>query len=97
MSNKIAFNEKIYWDILENKIVGLKSNTKLTKSELRTLEILVSKIDKPVQMSEIYEYIFWNDDREYNPKTIRNIISKLRQKLETSIIENIYGCSYIIK
>jgi PAS domain S-box-containing protein len=87
----------IYWDYDKDCLVTLSNEIKLTQSEHKTLKLLIDNIDKPISMNEIYEYIFWDDDREFNPKTIRNIISKIRAKLHTELIENIYGCAYIVR
>jgi PAS domain S-box-containing protein len=87
----------IYWDSDKDCLVSSLDEVKLTYSEHKTLKLLIDNLDKPVSMNEIYEYIFWDDDREFNPKTIRNIISKLRSKLNAELIENIYGCAYIVR
>jgi len=97
LKNQIVLCNGIYWDCDKNCLVSSSVDIKLTQSEHKTLKLLIDNLDKPVSMNEIYEYIFWDDDREYNPKTIRNIISKIRAKLNTEIIENIYGCAYIVR
>lgn len=97
LKNHITLCEGIYWDFDKGTLFSASNNIKLTQSEHKTLKLLIDNLDKPVSMNEIYEYIFWDDDREFNPKTIRNIISKIRAKLHPEIIENIYGCAYIVR
>ncbi|MEJ5169311.1 MAG: PAS domain-containing protein [Arcobacteraceae bacterium] len=97
MKNHITLCNGIYWDYDKDCLVSLSNEIKLTQSEHKTLKLLIDNLDKPISMNEIYEYIFWDDDREFNPKTIRNIISKIRAKLYPEIIENIYGCAYIVR
>lgn len=98
MSNvKMFFNKSLYWDSSTNTMYYNSNSIKFTKSESMTLELLINNLDKSVSMNEIYEYIFWDDDRDFNPNTIRNIISKIRSKLKCNIVENIYGSAYIIR
>ena len=72
-------------------------SVKLGKSEFRALQLLFSNINIPVEVRTIHEELFWEDDRELNNGTIRNIISALRKKLPEGIIENIYGSAYIVR
>jgi PAS domain S-box-containing protein len=50
-----------------------------------------------VEIYSIYEHVFYESDKDYNVRTIRNIISSLRKKLPEGTIENIYGSAYIIR
>ncbi len=97
LKKQVVLCNGIYWDYDKDCLVSSSNDIKLTQSEHKTLKLLIDNLDKPVSMNEIYEYIFWDDDREFNPKTIRNIISKIRAKLYPEIIENIYGCAYIVR
>ena len=73
------------------------NNINLSGSEFKTLELLFSHVDIPIDTQTIYEEVFFDSDREYNIRTIRNIISSLRKKLPQGTIENIYGSAYIIR
>lgn len=61
------------------------------------MQLLVENINTPVSLNCLYEHIFYEQDRAFNPNTIRNIISKLRSKIKENLIENIYGSAYIIR
>lgn len=93
--NKIIFEKNYFWDC-ENSILVHKDETvKLTKNELKLIKYLLSS-NKNVKPSEdIESYVF--EDYLSNNKRVRNLISRLNSKLETNIVESIYGLGYKIK
>jgi PAS domain S-box-containing protein len=95
--SEIKLSEHISWNKENSTLLSNGMLVKLSKSEMKVMELLVNKLNQPVSMNDIYEFVFWDEDREFNPKTIRNIISKLRSKFNSNIISNIYGCAYILR
>lgn len=71
---------------------------KLTKKELLLFELLLQYDDKICSISEIIYYL-WEEElgqKDYI-SNLKNIISRLRNKIPQIIIENIYGLGYRIK
>jgi PAS domain S-box-containing protein len=96
-SNKIFLSHQLIYNIEEETLYCQNELIKLTHSEQKTLQLFVQHINTPVSLNALYEHIFYEQDREFNPNTIRNIISKLRSKIKANVIENIYGSAYIIR
>ena len=80
--------------------VLLTKNSKLvnlTKSETKLLQMLVENLDKPMDSIDLFYHLWDYEDKEYDPKNIRNIVYKLRKKLGyNGLIENMYGGKYMI-
>ncbi len=71
---------------------------KLTESEKKLLDLLIRNMDIPIKSMDIFFHLWGEDYKEYNDKSIRNIVYKLRKKLKNeNIIENIYGSKYVIR
>ncbi len=69
----------------------------LTKSETKLLGILIENLNKPMDSIDLFYHLWDYEEKEYNPKNIRNIVYKLRKKLDCEgLIENIYGGRYMI-
>ena len=72
-----------------------KESIKLSKNEIKLLEFLLSSQESIKASDQIENFIF--DDFISNNKRVRNLISRLNNKLETNIIESIYAEGYRIK
>ena len=81
----------------DNKTMMLykdKTIIKLSKSEQKLLKLFISKINIPIDPIDISDYIYDNYEKEYNNKTIRNLISSIKTKLPKGLIDNSYGNGY---
>lgn len=69
----------------------------LSDSQSRLLAALLANLNHPVEGIDLFNFI-WNDfEKEYNSKSMRNLISKLRKKLAPNCcIQNIYGSKYVL-
>lgn len=68
---------------------------RLTALETRILGYLVHRLDRPVSRSELTEHVYDHDsDRDFN--SLEVIISRLRRKLGTELIETVRGAGYRI-
>ena len=86
------------WKIKESLLFKDGELIQLTESETKLLDLLIRNIDIPVRSIDIFYHLWDNEYKEYNDKSIRNIIYKLRKKLKTdNFIENIYGSKYMIR
>ena len=85
------------WDSNAKIISHQESNTthKLTSKEILLIEYLVLHKNSIVQIRDLEEYLY--DDILDSTKRIRNLISRLKSKLNFDIIESIYGYGYKLK
>ena len=96
-NSHIQLNKDLFWNknnktlIFENEIV------KLTKKELMFIEILMAEENMVHKIEDII-FTLWNDeflDKDYI-SNLKNIISRLRNKVPALNIENLYGMGYKI-
>lgn len=93
IDNTFSWNKQTR-TLLKNDV----SIVKLTKKELLLLELLLEYDNKVCSISEITYYL-WDEDFEQKDyiSNLKNIISRIRNKIPEIIIENIYGLGYRIK
>ena len=84
------------WEV-DNSLL-LKDNhlVKLTSNETKFFELLLQNPRRAVCTEEIFYYMYNYDHKEYDSKSIRNLVYKLRKKVGRKLIENIYGGKYRI-
>lgn len=96
-NSHIQLNKELFWNknnktlIFENEII------KLTKKELMFIEILMSEENMIHRVEDII-FTLWNDDfleKDY-VSNLKNVISRLRNKVPALNIENLYGMGYKI-
>lgn len=93
--NKIKLYDDFYWDKQKCELTKDDKNIKLTKNEIKLFEILSSSKDRIMSNEDIEEYIF--DDEILDNKRVRNLVSRLKAKLGTSLVEANYGNGYKLK
>lgn len=93
IDNTFSWNKQTR-TLLKNDV----SIVKLTKKELLLLELLLEYDNKVCSISEITYYL-WDEDFEQKDyiSNLKNIISRIRNKIPEITIENIYGLGYRIK
>lgn len=91
----VYLNEEYSWNKQSQKLLYLYNEVKLTKYEISLLSLLASKKDKIFSLDEI-SIELWNnlDEVEVNTQKLKDIIKRLRKKLPSNAIENIYGAGY---
>lgn len=93
--NIIKLENDFIWCPLTSILKKKDEVIKLSKNEIKLIEFLIS-LNQGIKSSESIEnYIF--DDFISNNKRVRGLISRFNSKLETNIIESIYGEGYRIK
>ncbi len=97
-NSHIFLNENLFWNknnktiLFENKIINL------TKKELGFIEILMSDENKVHSIEDIISGLWESEFIEKDYVTnLKNIISRLRNKIPALKIENLYGMGYKIK
>ena len=96
-NSHIQLNKNLFWNknnktlILENEVL------KLTKKELMFIEILMSEENMVHRIEDIISILWEEEFLEKNYiANLKNLISRLRNKVPTLDIENLYGMGYKI-
>jgi len=94
LENIKLFNNFSY-DFYKKKLVNLndKNEIKLTKSEILFTELLIQNMNKTVSHGMINSKF----KELKSSQSIKNLVYRIRMKLETDIIENIHGIGYILR
>ena len=94
----IEIDTEFFWNQKTKTLSNNNLPIKLTKKELLLLELLLNYNNKVYSISEIACYL-WDEDSGENDyvANLKNIISRLRNKIPEINIENVYGLGYMIK
>lgn len=94
----LKIDDTLTWNKQTRALLKNNITIKLTKKELLLLELLLQYDDKVCTISEI-TYCLWDEEFEQKDyiSNLKNIISRIRNKIPEIIIENIYGLGYRIK
>ena len=90
-----TIDKHFYFDKKTNTLFKDNKIVKLSKSKQKLLKLFITKINIPINPIDISAYIYDDHTKEYNNKTIRNLISSLKNKLPKDLITNSYGQGYI--
>ena len=83
------FNTSTYETFYQGKRINL------TKKENLLISLLVANLGLPVTFDQAITYI-WGDDTS-NEHSVRTLVWRLRNKLQTDIIKNVSGIGYYIE
>jgi DNA-binding response OmpR family regulator len=67
----------------------------LTKKELEVLDILCKNINKNISYEYLKDIVWINKD--ISDSTVRDVVSRLKKKLDDINIENISNFGYVLK
>jgi PAS domain S-box-containing protein len=96
-SNLIRLNDSSFWNRETESLHVDNENIKLSISQKMVLKLLVENINKPVLNADIFYEAHNSSDKEFNEKSVRNLISTLRKLVPELNILNIYGGYYMLK
>lgn len=93
----VQIGNGLSWDNSKEQLFLEDELIKLTKKELLLVKLLLSNPEKTFTNEEILNHV-WGDDLDSSPsiKNLKNIVWKLRKKVELLEIENIYSFGYRI-
>jgi DNA-binding response OmpR family regulator len=93
----IKLNNNLLWNKELKQLYFNDELFKLTKKEFRLLDLLLKIPEKIFVNEEIITYV-WEEEFNKSPdiSNLKNLISRLRSKITTLKIENIYGFGYKI-
>ncbi|GGD45962.1 CheY-P-specific phosphatase CheX [Malaciobacter pacificus] len=92
----IKLGEDLYWDLQFKVLVNNHKEVKLTKKEFLLINLLLSVKNKTFSNEEILNKIWLDNETTSNVTNLKNTISRLRKKVISLNIENIYGFGYKI-
>lgn len=95
INNTINLSQSFYWDKTDEVLYKNTQHIRLTKSELALFRLLSSQHNTIYSPAEIEIYVF--DDDISDTSRVRNLLSRLKNKLQCELIESIYGEGYRLK
>ena len=93
--NKIRLENGFVWDKNLNQLFKNSKNIRLSKYEKKLFELFISEHSILKSYDEIEYFLFNNVDN--NTKRIRNLITRLKQKLDYELLETVYSHGYSLK
>jgi DNA-binding response OmpR family regulator len=92
-NSTVELGEGFMWDHQKSILSKEGVPIELTRYELILLQLFIEKSELICTTEEML-YYFDEHQIEMSEKNIRNLISKLRKKLPSDLISNIYGMGY---
>ncbi len=93
----IKIGNNCYWNNTTEQVLFNNQVVILTISQVKLLKIFINSMNKPISSVDLYFYIWDDYQKEFNGKSIRNLVSSLRKTLPEITIKNIYGGFYILQ
>lgn len=91
---QIKLDEDVFYSFITKKIIKMNEEIILTKNEILFLELLLSKANLLVSKELIETNVF---EEPVDENTIRNMVYRLRKKLDSKIIITVKDLGYLIK
>lgn len=91
----ISLENNFQWNTIEKKLLKNDDAIKLTKNEIMLFELFISTNSVAKSYEEIEDYIF--PDFGDNTKRIRNLVTRLKIKLDYELFETMYSYGYKLK
>jgi DNA-binding response OmpR family regulator len=88
-------DESTYYDFTTKTVVKNNVNIHLSKQESDCIELLIHNKAKLVSKELINDYVFSSDYVDAN--TIRNLLYRLRKKIDTNVIVTVKDLGYILQ
>ena len=95
-NKKVQLSSEIFWDYEKKILYVNENNFKLTKKEFLLFDLLLKNPEKTYTNEEILIYLWKDDESNLDISNLKNLISRLRKKLPSLSIENIYSFGYRI-
>ena len=95
--NTIYLEDDFSWDKKSNKLFKDGKHIKLTRNETLFFDLFISSKSETISYEDVENQIFHNYNNEDCTKKIRNLITRLRIKLNYDLFETIYSYGYMLK
>ncbi|PHO10909.1 MULTISPECIES: response regulator transcription factor [Malaciobacter] len=94
-SEKVFFIENFVWDKENKTLLKKGQEVKLSSSETVLLNLLINNPYITFSNEDIYNTLFSDKyDKELSIDSIKSLIKRIRKKIPTDMIKNIYGEGY---
>lgn len=93
-TSHVHLGTTLLWDKQTSVLYENDEAIKLTKNETLLIQIFIKNHTKISTLQEIFDTLWGDEPHLACIETLKSIISRLRKKLPTSIIENVYGLGY---
>ena len=94
---QIKLSADIYWDNTTAKLYDGKNQIHLTKHEKYLMVILARNLNLEVDVFDIFDYIWPDYEKGYDPNKIRTLVKKVKDKLPKGALQNVYGGKYMLQ
>jgi PAS domain S-box-containing protein len=94
---KIKLGPDTYWNALTENVTFKNETIPLSHSMKTCVRYLILKRGRPAESQDLFNFIWDDYEREFNPKSVRNLISELRKKIPCLLITNHYGGRYSLE
>ncbi len=86
------------WNKKNQELISSENDsTKLTKKERLLINLFCENPKMIFSNDDILNYVWENEQNDYNPNKLRIIFSKLKVKLDCNIFDSIYSVGYKLK
>jgi PAS domain S-box-containing protein len=92
----IKICDNCFWNKSIQTLIVNSKNKKVSTKLTILLELLIKGDGKPVDFYNLY-FEIWDDNCEFNPKLLRNLVSELRKLIPCIQIINYYGTGYALQ
>ncbi len=94
---KVIIQGTLEWDKQNCELFENRQRVKLTKFETKFFELLTKRVGHIYTQEEIITFV-WGEDAllDYNPSRLKDLVKRVRKKLNHNCIENIYSQGYKI-
>nr|WP_240332190.1 response regulator transcription factor [Sulfurospirillum tamanensis] len=90
----VKLSHNLTWNTQTSLLLDQGNVIKLTKNETLLMALFIKNHYKISTLGEIFDLLWPNEPHLASVETLKSIISRLRKKLPSVIIENIYSLGY---
>jgi len=94
-SSTIRLNYDFQWNKSEERLYKNKTLVKLTKNEIKLFKYFIVNLNKNLTSIDIDNFLY--ADEVTSDTRVRNMLSRLKNKLEVPLIESNYGYGYVLR
>lgn len=91
---QMCFGDELIYDTKLKSVFKNKKEVKLTKNEIIFLELVFANKKQLLTYEKITQELFNTQNFEVNLASIKNMVLRLRKKLDTDLVENVFGVGY---
>ena len=93
-TSQVSLGTGLLWDKQTSALYKNNEVIKLTKNETLLMQVFLKNRTKISTLQEIFDTLWHDEPHLACAETLKSIISRLRKKVPTSTIENVYSLGY---